>query len=558
MIMPLWNLFSQIPTLGWSMILFGAACCFFMILIFAEDKKKGSNKALLLLSAIILCWGLMYWVWVVSSGDIIRERILILFYSITALIPPATLLLTYLFAYQEEALAEIPKKAAAVLLPYITLVILMLAFPGFIVGYNAQAIHAPLVFGGGFALFALYALVCLSLGFYLLYKKYARSAGIFIAELRYLLAIFIVAGGFGLWFAIFLPLFSHNLDLFWVGHLGVVTFLFLSGLFTIRYNFWSFKVIATEFFVSFILVILLVELFLATSLLDLFMRTSIAFLILCAGFFLINSIKREFDSQNRIRHLLHDLDEVNARLKILDRKKSEFLLTASHHLRDPLTSIKGYASMIAEGSFGPVDAPMKEALTKIFDSSKQLVTVISDFLDISSIESGDIKYEFARVDMGDLVSGLALDMQLYAKNAGITLESAIDTPAGGLWVRGDYGKLRQVCSNLIDNAIKYTPQGTVTVGLAKSDDGKDVVFSVTDTGIGMSAETRKKLFKKFSRAQGVSKVYTEGTGLGLYVAKEIIKKHKGKIWAESSGEGKGSSFLVSLPIQTQTADADPA
>ncbi|MGB2580575.1 MAG: HAMP domain-containing sensor histidine kinase, partial [Minisyncoccia bacterium] len=114
---------------------------------------------------------------------------------------------------------------------------------------------------------------------------------------------------------------------------------------------------------------------------------------------------------------------------------------------------------------------------------------------------------------------------------------------------GDDGKLRQVFSNLIDNSIKYTPNGKVSVLLKKSTDGKKIIFNVYDTGIGMSESTIGKIFKKFSRAEGVSKVYTEGTGLGLYVAAEIIKKHEGRIWAESKGEGQGSSFFVELDVK---------
>ncbi|KKT59208.1 MAG: Sensor histidine kinase, partial [Parcubacteria group bacterium GW2011_GWC1_44_26] len=111
---------------------------------------------------------------------------------------------------------------------------------------------------------------------------------------------------------------------------------------------------------------------------------------------------------------------------------------------------------------------------------------------------------------------------------------------------GDEGKLRQVVSNLIDNSIKYTPHGEISMLLYKSPDKKKIIFSLSDTGIGMSELTKEKIFKKFSRAEGVSKVYTEGTGLGLYVAKEIVKKHEGRIWAESKGEGHGSSFYVEL------------
>lgn len=114
---------------------------------------------------------------------------------------------------------------------------------------------------------------------------------------------------------------------------------------------------------------------------------------------------------------------------------------------------------------------------------------------------------------------------------------------------GDLGKLRQVVTNLVDNAIKYTPKGGVSILLRKSHDKKHILFSISDTGIGMSKETLQKIFKKFSRAEGVSRVYTDGSGLGLYIAKRMIKKHEGRIWATSKGVGLGSTFSLELEVK---------
>ena len=107
--------------------------------------------------------------------------------------------------------------------------------------------------------------------------------------------------------------------------------------------------------------------------------------------------------------------------------------------------------------------------------------------------------------------------------------------------------MHQVILSIIDNSIKYTPYGSISVKLSLSENKKNVLFRITDTGIGMSEVTLQKIFKKFSRADGVNKTYTEGVGLGLYVAKKIIEKHQGRVWAESQGEGAGSSFFVEIP-----------
>ena len=175
--------------------------------------------------------------------------------------------------------------------------------------------------------------------------------------------------------------------------------------------------------------------------------------------------------------------------------------------------------------------------------------MISDFMDISRIESGDMNYVFTDVDMKKLVLDVVDEMKFEVERMHLEFDLTIDdNPSGDepFITVGDFGKLHQVVSNLIDNSIKYTPRGNISVLLYKSPDQKKIIFSIADTGIGMNPSTLDKIFKKFSRAEGASKVYTEGTGLGLYVAKEIIKKHEGRIWAESKGEGRGSSFFVEL------------
>lgn len=525
----------------WVLIVLGFFITFFSLLIFIEDTRKRSNQFFFLLSFMVFLWGVAYAVSDVTEGTRLAYQSLALLYGIGGVLAPISLLLAYTFAEGDDE-QDISRITWSSGIPYILLAAMFFA-PGFIVGYGDQG---ALVFGFGFFLYVCYTLSLLSIGLWYLIKKYRTSAGIFSLEVRGIIVLFALAGLFSSFFSMGLPLVTHNLDLFWVGYIGTIVFLIISGVSAIKYNFWSFKVIATEFFISFVGLILLVELFFATSFFDLLVRTLVAILILFSSFFLVGSVRREFDSRDKIARLLRELDRINARLKILDKKKSEFLSTASHHLRDPLTSIQGYASMLMEDSFGQVTPMTKDALGKIFESSKRLVSIIADFLDTSNIESGDMKYVVEDLDMRKLVEGLVADMQLGALRAGLKLTFTVASKKDTYITLGDLGKIRQVVSNLIDNAIKYTPKGTIKVRLAKSDDGKKILLMVTDTGIGMSEETLQKIFKKFSRAEGVSKVYTEGTGLGLYVAREIVKKHNGHIWAESEGEKKGSSFTLEL------------
>lgn len=316
------------------------------------------------------------------------------------------------------------------------------------------------------------------------------------------------------------------------------------------------RLVVTEIFMATLLATLIVEMFSTGSLTDFAIKTVVIVAVVPAGFFLVRSVRNEVASRRKIESLLKELSEINEQLKILDLKKSEFMSFVAHHLREPLTFIKGTTSMLLEGSFGPLTETAKGAMERIFESSERLIVIINEFLNITRIESGEMSYQFSKSDLRVILTEIVVDMQLNARNAGLDMELHIEDDGTALNTYDteeynprftaiiDQGKIRQVLLNLIDNAIKYTPSGRVDIYLSTDEKEKKIRVRVTDTGIGMDNETLAKIFNKFSRAEGVSKVYTEGSGLGLYVAHEIMKKHTGRIFAESVGHGKGSSFIV--------------
>lgn len=533
---------------GWGVSIAGLLAVFFSSIVFWQDPAKRSNRTFLFFGAAVSVWGIAFAVFTGTYGTPAIHGALSIIYLVAGLVPLSLFLFLYDFSIKGSPFSF--WKFAGIFTPYLFLAGL-LAIPNFITGYD-ETLDGGLggrVFGKGYPIYSFYMVAFLFAGVVVLIKKYRESAGIFKFAIRNILLVFFAMSVLATTVMLLFPLFWVGYDLFWVGLLGVIIFEFVIALILIKYNFLSLKVIATEFFISIIALVLVVELFLATSTLDLLIKAGIAMLIIFSSSFLVGSIKREIQSSDKIARLLGDLDYMHKQLKVLDKKKSDFLSIASHHLRDPLTAIRGYASMLTEGSFGELSVALREAVEKILDSSERLITMISDFMDISRIESGDMNYKFVDVDMKKLVLDLAEEMKFNAERAHLGFSVAIgkDLLKDESFVTvGDAGKLRQVVSNIIDNSIKYTPQGELSLLLSKSPDRKKILFSVSDTGIGMNASTLEKIFRKFSRADGVSKVYTEGTGLGLYVAKEIIKKHEGRIWAESKGEGMGSQFYVEL------------
>lgn len=249
--------------------------------------------------------------------------------------------------------------------------------------------------------------------------------------------------------------------------------------------------------------------------------------------------------EREITAATHDLRVANTKLKKLDQAKSEFVSIASHQLRTPLTVIKGYISMIMEGNFGKIDDNLQDALDKVFASNERLIRLVENLLNISRIESGRLHFTFSEYQFEKIVQSVYDELKTSAEGKGLKFIYK-QPPKLSPRTLLDEEKIRQVVMNLSDNAIKYTDSGHVIVSLDHSPNS--IIFCVEDSGLGISKQDIGKLFKKFSRGTDVSLVHTEGTGLGLYVAREIIEAHHGRIWAESDGVGKGSRFCFELPI----------
>ena len=262
------------------------------------------------------------------------------------------------------------------------------------------------------------------------------------------------------------------------------------------------------------------------------------------GIFLIRSVKKEISNREKIEKIALELESANEHLKELDQQKSEFISLASHQLRGPLTAIKGYASMILEGDFGSITDSIKEATNKIFQSTSDLVVLVGDYLDVSRIEQGRMQYNFEHFDLSQEVETVITELRPTLEKANLTIDSDIDKNLS-YFIDGDRGKIKQVIGNIIDNAIKYTPHGGIHVWLTRKE-GNKILLTVTDTGVGIRKEVLPNLFEKFTRAPDASKTNIIGTGLGLYIAKKMIEAHHGRVWAESAGEGKGSSFFIEL------------
>ncbi|MDD5773900.1 MAG: ATP-binding protein [bacterium] len=232
------------------------------------------------------------------------------------------------------------------------------------------------------------------------------------------------------------------------------------------------------------------------------------------------------------------------REKEIEQMKSDFVNAVSHELRTPLTSIREIISIIMDGAVGPVNEKQIKCLNTAINDSDRLARIVNDLLNLSKIESGKIKLKRAPVMISQIVNQVMASFELLARNSKIGIINNI--PDGLPSIFADPDKIIQILTNLIGNSMKFTPPGgNIIVNCNIS--GNFVVISVKDTGLGISDEDQKKLFKKFSQLEAGSKHRSGGTGLGLVISRELVEKHGGKIWIESE-LGKGSAFLFTIPI----------
>lgn len=246
-----------------------------------------------------------------------------------------------------------------------------------------------------------------------------------------------------------------------------------------------------------------------------------------------------------LERLTHSLDEANKQLKNLDQLKDEFISVTSHELRAPMTAIKSYTWLVVNDKAGPLEPKAREYLDKVYQSTERLIHLVNEMLDVSRIESGRVQLHPESFDMARLAADVIEEFSARAAEQKLSLEISTsgDLPA----ITADREKIHQVLENLISNAIKFTPEnGHITVSIAQKDNFLET--SVIDTGPGISEEDKKKLFVKFGRLEN-SLIARSGTGsgLGLYICKQYVELHNGKIWFTSQ-LGQGSIFTFSLPL----------
>jgi signal transduction histidine kinase len=434
----------------------------------------------------------------------------------------------------------------------VPLVILMIA--------SASASLLPLVFSGisypggkpvptpgpGIPIFFLDFVGLFILSFAILIVRYKRAFGEEKARLKLLLLGVIASFSLmGICTVVFVAILKISSFVF-LGPIFPVILMSFIAYAIVKHGLFDLKIIATEILTVLLTIILLAKTFVSPTLAERGVDIFIFLGSLIFGSLLVRSVRREVKQRMELQNLTIQLEDANEKLKALDQARSEFITIASHQLRTPPATIKWYLSALTSGDYGKFKKDQLEILNKATRTNNSQISLIDDMLNVSRIERGKMEFLFEPADLVTLakITFEQLEPSAIDKHLKFTLK----VPKKKLpSLMADKEKLRQVMNNLIDNAIKYTKEGTVEAKLETTP--TEIIFSVTDSGKGISDTEKSGIFEKFSRGKQ-SVMQSSGLGLGLYVAKVVIEQHKGQIWAESEGPGKGSKFIFSLPINS--------
>jgi len=494
------------------------------VMVYESNPKSATNRIFSLLTFFTMLWLLCtytarvhdfneYSLWIARFGIITAAPMSLLFFFLAHTIPSETVRLSkkYFWASIAGTFLMVGLNAS----PY--------AFTRV-----AEMGNAPQpVVGPGFIPFAILSTIFSALAIYWLVKKYRAATNevegkqlqlvlIGIAVMLALIITTLLAPIVIFSSAIFLPLTP----------LYTLAFLGLTAYAITKYQLFNIKTLLAQVLTSTICVVLFARIFgeqtMSARIIDALM---LAFVVVF-GFFLVRSVKREVQQREEIEQL--------------SAEKSEFMTFASHEIRNPITAMRGYASLITDGTAGEAPPSVKEAAEKIFVLGDEVLTLIAEFLNKSKLELGQLSYHISEFDLSAAVVAVAKGYEPHLQQKGLTLKIDVD-PAERIRIKADEARVKEVVGNLIDNSMKYTPHGEITVSVHRH--GVHARVVVSDTGVGIPVGILPKLFQKFSRADA-KKANILGTGIGLYLGKTFTEAMGGRIWAESEGRDRGSQFYL--------------
>lgn len=535
---PFFLIFSKdaSPLLYYSHIPTAIIALLIGLFVYFKSKKALAGKLLLFTAGAFFFWSFLDLILWTNVDPKRMTFVWSLINLVEMLVSVATFHFSYVFIEQKDVAFKYKIFIAVLLLLFASFIATVFNIPAFDL-VNCEVEQGMLVY----YFYALETLFLLWFGIYLI-KSIIKSKG----ERRKIISLY-SAGAFLFLFLFsglnLLGSFTEQWNLVQYGMFGMPIFMALLSYLIIQYRVFNIQLLKAQALWVALMILTGSQFFFIQMPTNRLLTAITLVLVAIFGRSLVNSVKKEIARQEELIVLTASLEKANLRLKELDQQKTEFLSIASHQLRTPLSIFKGYFELIEDGAYGPPSLELRKVLGDMDMSNERLVKLVDEFLDISRLEQGRTKYVFAKTDFTNLLQSVFNELKERAHAKG--LELVYKKPIGAFKINADEEKIRHVIFNFVDNAIKYSDHGKIIIFLKKEKNSMSVV--VSDKGLGFDKVDQANFFQKFYRGNNVNGININGTGLGLYVCRRFIEKHKGKIWAKSSGLGKGSEFGFKIP-----------
>lgn len=399
-----------------------------------------------------------------------------------------------------------------------------------------------ILWGPLYIVYVLHISLPLLVGFVILFLKMRKAKGVVRKQILAILIGYFLAGNLAMSTNLILPWMGY-FELNWLGQFFSTIIAALTTFAILKHKLMNIKVLVAEGFILILNFFLIIQFIISESTSRFIINGLILLAVLVISYLLIRGVSQEVKRREELAVLAGSLEQANAQLKELDQQKTEFLSIASHQLRTPLSILKGYIELIKDGAYGKVQKSTVRVLGEMDKNNEHLVKLVDEFLDITHIEQGKIKYNFEYQNICEITENVINELRNRATQKGLEIRWAC--PREKKQVYCDKEKIYNVIFNFLDNAIKYCDKGVIEICLKQEKDG--VAIRVKDSGVGFGKSDEASFYQKFYRGNNVKGVNVTGTGLGLYVCRKFIEAHKGKVWAHSEGLGKGSEFGFWVP-----------
>lgn len=526
-------------------------------IVFLGNRKSATNILFAILTFFICCWSVVNYIsYQAYDPFIVLFWVrLVMFFAV----PLGTTFFLFIITFPKENFELGVYKLLAILVYMaITMYACLSNFVITNVRVNFGAAPNPM-FGPGIALFFVTPVFAIIIGILLLIKKTVRTNKLERKQFILILAGVIIMFSLIILFNFLLTLLG-NTQFIPLSVVFTIPFVVLTAYAIIKYKLFNVKTIATELITFLLWITILVRTLIGVTMQDRLANGVLLIITIVVGILLIRSVMREVAQREQLEIMTGQLKSANESLQNLMKQRESLTHLITHKVKGSFTHSKYIFAGMVDGTFGAITPELKSWAEKGLESDDIGINTVDLILNSANMQKGLIKYERKPVDFRDIVLKVFSEKKVTAEKKGLKTER--DIKDGDYSTLGDTFWLREAVNNLIDNSIKYTKEGMIDVKLEKFDD--KILLTVKDTGVGITEEDKKNLFTEGGRGKDSIKVNVDSTGYGLFTVKLIIEAHQGRVWAESTGEGKGSEFFIELPIEkeevaaTASSDSQPA